>query len=76
MSKAMEQIVRVYVQHQNRRVRSKISGSVGKGQPHLDLKDPRTTGLRLHGLPIRQINAEIAAIEAGLERLVVAAKAA
>ena len=73
MSKAMEQIVQVYVRHQNRRALEDL----GKHRQRLALE------LRAHarpgyefGVPIRQINAEIAVIEVGLERLVIAAKAA
>jgi hypothetical protein len=67
----MAQIVQVYVRHQNRRA----------------LEDPRKQRQSWRsracarpgydfGLPIRQINEEIAVIEAGLKRLVIAARAA
>jgi hypothetical protein len=73
MSKAMEQIVRVYVQHQNRRALEDLRKH--RQRLALDLKAHARQGYDF-GLPIRQINEEIAAIEAGLERLVIAAKAA
>ena len=72
MSKAMEQIVQVYVRHQNRRAfkdlrkrRQKFALELSRARQGYDF-----------GLPVRQINDEIAVIEAGLERLVIATKAA
>ena len=73
MSKAMELIVQVYVRHQNRRAledlrkhRQKLALELGaRARPDYDL-----------GMPTRQINEEIAVIEAGLERLVIVAKVA
>jgi hypothetical protein len=70
MSKAMELIVQVYVRHQNRRaledLRQKLALELrARARPDYDL-----------GTPTRQINEEIAVIEAGLERLVIAAKVA
>jgi hypothetical protein len=73
MSKAMEQIVRVYVQHQNCRALEDLRKH--RQRLALDLKADARPGYDF-GLPIRQINEEIAAIEAGLERLVITAKAA
>jgi hypothetical protein len=63
----------VYARHLNRRAledlrkhRQKLALEVrARARPGYDF-----------GLPIRQINEEIAVIEAGLERLVIAAKAA
>jgi hypothetical protein len=73
MSKAMELIVQVYVRHQNRRAleylrehRQKLALELrARARPDYDL-----------GTPTRQINEEIAVIEAGLERLVIATKVA
>jgi hypothetical protein len=73
MSKAMELIVQVYVRHQNRRAledlrkhRQKLALELrARARPDYDL-----------GTPTRQINEEIAVIEAGLEQLVAAAQAA
>ena len=73
MSKAMELIVQVYVRHQNRRAledlrkhRQKLALALrARARPDYDL-----------GMPTRQINEEIAVIEAGLERLVIVAKVA
>ena len=73
MSKAMEQIVQVYVRHQNRRALEDIRKQ--RQKLALELRACARPGYNF-GLPIRQINEEIAVIEAGLERLVIAAKAA
>jgi hypothetical protein len=73
MSKAMEQIVQVYVRHQNRRALEDIRKQ--RQKLALELRACARPGYSF-GLPIRQINEEIAVIEAGLERLVIAAKAA
>ena len=73
MSKAMEQIVQVYVRHQNRRALEDIRKHWQKLA--LELRARARPGYDF-GLPVRQINEEIAVIEAGLERLVIAAKAA
>jgi hypothetical protein len=73
MSKAMEQIVRVYVRHLNRRALEDLRKH--RQKLALELRARARPGYDF-GLPIRQINEEIAVIEAGLERLVIAAKAA
>jgi hypothetical protein len=70
MSKAMELIVQVYVRHQNR-------GALEDLKKHwqklaLELRGRARPGYGL-GMPTRQINEEIAVIEAGLERLVIVA---
>jgi hypothetical protein len=73
MSKAMEQIVQVYVRHQNRRALEDLRKH--RQRLALDLRASARPGYDF-GLPIRQINEELVVIEAGLERLVIAAKAA
>ena len=73
MSKAMEQIVQVYVRHQNRRALEDLRKH--RQRLALDLRARARPGYDF-GLPIRQINEELVVIEAGLERLVIAAKAA
>ena len=73
MSKAMEQIVQVYVRHQNRRALEDLRKH--RQRLALDLRARARPGYDF-GLPIRQINEELVVIEAGLERLVFAAKAA
>ena len=70
MSKALELIVQVYVRHQNRRALEDIR----KHQQKLALElRARARPDYDFSLPVRQINEEIAVIEAGLERLVAAA---
>jgi hypothetical protein len=66
-------IVQVYVRHLNRRVLEDLRKHWQKLV--LELRARARPGYDF-GLPIRQINEEIAVIEAGLERLVIAAKAA
>jgi hypothetical protein len=73
MSKAMEQIVQVYVRHQNRRALEDLRKH--RQRLALDLRARARPGYDF-GLPIRQINEELVVIEAGLEQLVIAAKAA
>ena len=71
MSKATEQIVQAYVRHQNR-------GALENLRKHrqelaLELWARARPGYGF-GLPIRQINEDIAVIEGGLKRLVTGAK--
>ena len=73
MSKAMAQIIRVYVRYQNRRALEELRKH--RQKLALELRASARPGYDF-GLPIRQINEEIAVIEAGLEQLVIAAKAA
>jgi hypothetical protein len=73
MSKAMEQVVQVYVRHQNRRALEDHSKQWQKLA--LELRARARPGYYF-GVPIRQITEEIAVIEAGLKRLIIAAKAA
>jgi hypothetical protein len=73
MSKAMEQIVQVYVRHQNRRALEDLRKH--RQRLALELKAHARPGYDF-GAPMRQIDEEIAVIEVGLERLVIAAKAA
>jgi hypothetical protein len=73
MSKAIELIVQVYVRHQNRRALEDLRKH--RQRLALDLKARARPGYDF-SLPTRQINEEIAVIEAGLQRLAVAAKAA
>jgi len=73
MSKAMQQIVQVYVRHQNRRALEDLRKH--RQRLALDLRARARPGYDF-GLPIRQTNEELVVIEAGLERLVIAAKAA
>jgi hypothetical protein len=73
MSKAMEQIVQVYVRHQNRRALEDLRKH--RQRLALDLRARARPGYDF-GLPIRQINEELVVIEAGLDQLVIAAKAA
>jgi hypothetical protein len=70
MSKAMELIVQVYVRHQNRRALEDLRKHQQKLA--LELRARARPGYDF-SLPVRQINEEIAVIEAGLERLVAAA---
>jgi hypothetical protein len=70
MSKAMELIVQVYVRHQNRRALEDLRKHQQKLA--LELRARARSGYDF-SLPVRQINEEIAVIEAGLERLVAAA---
>jgi hypothetical protein len=70
MSKAMELIVQVYVRHQNRRALDDLRKHQQKLA--LELRARARPGYDF-SLPVRQINEEIAVIEAGLERLVAAA---
>jgi hypothetical protein len=71
--KSVEQFVQVYVRHQNR-ARLKTSRK-HRQKLALELR-ARARSTCDFGLPIRQINEEIAVIEAGLERLIIAGKAA
>jgi hypothetical protein len=73
MSKAMKQIVQVYVRHLNRRALEDLRKH--RQKQALELRAQARPAYDF-GLPIRQINEEIAVVEAGLERLVIAAKAA
>ena len=73
MSKAMQQIVQVYVRHQNRRALEDLRKH--RQRLALDLRARARPGYDF-GLPIRQINEELVVIEAGLDQLVIAAKAA
>jgi hypothetical protein len=73
MSKAMELIVQVYVRHQNRRALEDLRKPQQKLA--LELRARARPGYDF-SLPVRQINEEIAVIEAGLEQLVAAAQAA
>jgi hypothetical protein len=73
MSKAMELIVQVYVRHQNRRALEDLRKH--RQKLALELRARARSDYDL-GTPIRQINEEIAVIEAGLERLVIVAKVA
>jgi hypothetical protein len=73
MSKAMKQIVQVYVRHLNRRALEDLRKH--RQKLALELRTQARPGYDF-GLPIRQINEEIAVVEAGLERLVIAAKPA
>jgi hypothetical protein len=73
MSKAMELIVQVYVRHQNRRALEDLRKH--RQELALELRARARPDHDL-GTPTRQINEEIAVIEAGLERLVIAAKVA
>jgi hypothetical protein len=73
MSKAMEQIVQVHVRHLNRRALEDLRKH--RQNLALELKVRARPGYDFCS-PIRQINEEIAVIEAGLERPVIAAKAA
>jgi hypothetical protein len=70
MSKAMQQIVQVYVRHLNRRALEDLRKH--RQKLALELRARARPGYDF-GLPIRQ---DHAVIEAGLERLVIAAKAA
>ena len=74
MSKAMELIVQVYVRHQNRRALEDL----GKHRQKLalELRAPGHGRATTSACLVRQINEEIAVIEAGLEQLVIEAKAA
>jgi hypothetical protein len=73
MSKAIELIVRVYVRHQNQRALEDLRKH--RQKLALELRARARPGYDF-SLPVGQINQEIAVIEAGLERLGVAAKAA
>jgi protein involved in polysaccharide export with SLBB domain len=73
MSKAMAKIVQVYVRHQNRRALEDLSKQ--RQKLALELRARARPGYDF-GVPIRQITEEIAVIEAGLKRLLIAAKAA
>ena len=73
MSKAMELIVQAYVRHQNRRALEYLREHWQKLA--LELRARARPDYDL-GTPTRQINEEIAVIEAGLERLVIATKVA
>jgi hypothetical protein len=73
MSKAIELIVRVYVRHQNRRALEDLRKH--RQRLALDLRARARPGYDF-SRPMRQINEEIVIIEAGLERLVTAPKAA
>jgi hypothetical protein len=66
----MELIVQVYVRHQNRRALEDLRKHQQKLA--LELRARAQPGYDF-SLPVRQINEEIAVIEAGLERLVAAA---
>ena len=73
MSKAMEQIVQVYVRHLNRRALEDLRKH--RQKLALELRARARPGYDF-GLPIHRINEEIAVIEAGLEQLVIEAEAA
>jgi DNA-binding transcriptional regulator YbjK len=70
MSKAMEQVVQVYVRHQNCRALESLSEQ--RQKLALELRARARPGYDF-GVPIRQITEEIAIIEAGLKRLIIAA---
>jgi hypothetical protein len=73
MSKAMEQIVQVYVRHLNRRALEDLRKH--RQKLALEFRARARPGCDF-GLPIRHLNEDISVIKAGLERPVIVPKAA